>query len=50
MEEKYEIINAFRFSRKQYNKQGEIKYIPTETVKVTFRAQQKQVYMYFTTS
>ena len=52
MEEKYEILNVFRFSRKHYTEQGDINCIPTQTVKITFRAQQlpKRVYIYFTTS
>lgn len=51
-EEKYEVLNAFRFSRKYFTEKGEIQYLPTQTVKVTFRAQTlpKRVYLYFTSS
>ena len=51
-EEKYEVLDVFRFSRKHFSEQGEVKYIPTQTVKVTFKAQNlpKRVYLYFTTS
>ena len=51
-EEKYEILQVYRFHRKHYFEGGEIQYLPTQTVKVTFKAQHlpKRAYTYFTTS
>ena len=49
-EENYEILHVYRFHRKYYSEAGEIQYLPTQTIKVTFKAQHlpKRAYIYFT--
>ena len=51
-QEMYDVTQAYRFYRKHYNDKGEATFLPTQTVKITFKAPSlpKRAFLYFTTS